>query len=462
MFKKVGYIMISTIGIINAIIETIIFIVVLYFMPFNPEVSCKLVFWYLIINYLMGRYRNKALLIFDEIRMLLLSAIGFFFGCLLIFPVYYYNVKIFAFILCDIILMFVVSLFFTRNTHIWLRDKFKHNAMIIGIGKTAAELATTIRANRFSMIDVCCFIDCNDSPLLIDVDQKKVVSKEKIEKLENISSVLLEENIDTVMIAIPEMNHEDLNTLVDLVQDKVQIIKYLPMVQGTVTFNTKVDDFDGMLMISNSMGVIPWLSRFGKRLMDICGALCGMVILLPLIAYVRHRNRKEGDTDSIFFTQTRIGKGGKEFKIYKFRTMVPNAEKILDELMAKDPAIREEYQINKKLVNDPRITAAGKMLREKSLDEFPQFINVLKGEMSLVGPRPYLPREKVDMGDSYKAVIGCKPGLTGMWQTHGRSDVTFDERLELDEYYYKNWSFWLDVTLLTKTVRQVVYGKGAM
>lgn len=454
--------MITPLGLIDLVFEALIFSVVLCFMPFYLELSIKLVFWYVVINYLMGRYRGRSLLIFDEIRLIIMAGLGFFFGCFLIFPFYSYNVKIFAFIFCDTALMMFVSIFISRNLHIWFRNKFKHNVMIIGIGKTASELATTIRANRFSLMDVRCFIDCNNSPLLIEVDQKKVVSKGKIEKLSNISSVLLEENIDTVMIAIPEMNHEDLNTLVDLVQDKVQIIKYLPMVQGTVTFNTKVDDFDGMLMISNSMGVMPLLSRFGKRLMDICGALCGMAILLPLIVYVRHRNRKEGDTDPIFFTQTRIGKGGKEFKIYKFRTMVPNAEKILDELMAKDPAIREEYQINKKLVNDPRITAAGKMLREKSLDEFPQFINVLKGEMSLVGPRPYLPREKVDMGDSYKAVIGCKPGLTGMWQTHGRSDVTFDERLELDEYYYKNWSFWLDVTLLTKTVRQVVYGKGAM
>lgn len=104
----------------------------------------------------------------------------------------------------------------------------------------------------------------------------------------------------------------------------------------------------------------------------------------------------------------------------------------------------------------------GKFLREKSLDEFPQFINVLLGQMSLIGPRPYLPREKEDMGDYYYDVIACKPGITGMWQSHGRSEVDFDHRLLLDEYYYRNWSFWLDVTLLFKTVKQVLYGEGAM
>ena len=101
------------------------------------------------------------------------------------------------------------------------------------------------------------------------------------------------------------------------------------------------------------------------------------------------------------------------------------------------------------------------MLREKSLDEFPQFINVLKGEMSVVGPRPYLLREKEDMGYAYNSIINCKPGVTGMWQTHGRSDVSFEERLDLDDYYYRNWNFWLDVTLLIKTIRIVIHGSGA-
>ncbi len=124
--------------------------------------------------------------------------------------------------------------------------------------------------------------------------------------------------------------------------------------------------------------------------------------------------------------------------------------------MEQDPKIRQEYQENKKLKDDPRVTKAGAFLRKTSLDEFPQFINVLKGEMSLIGPRPYLPREKVDMGSYYDDVVASKPGITGMWQTHGRSDVDFEHRLELDEYYYRNWSIWLDLTLLVRTIKQVL------
>ena len=181
-----------------------------------------------------------------------------------------------------------------------------------------------------------------------------------------------------------------------------------------------------------------------------------MVILAPLTVYVWVSNRRHGDRDPICFVQERIGRDGRLFRMYKYRTMVPGAEAILEEMMEQDPAIREEYEVNKKLKDDPRITKAGKFLREKSLDEFPQFFNVLKGDMSLVGPRPYLPREKEDMGDQYEDVIAMKPGITGMWQTHGRSDVDFDQRLELDAFYYRNWNLWLDFVLLIRTVKSML------
>lgn len=142
--------------------------------------------------------------------------------------------------------------------------------------------------------------------------------------------------------------------------------------------------------------------------------------------------------------------------------MVPNAEQLLEDLMEKDPEIREEYLTNKKLRNDPRITKVGEALRKRSLDEFPQFINVLKGEMSLVGPRPYLPREKEDMDIFYNTIIKSKPGITGMWQANGRSDVSFEDRCKFDDYYYKNWSIGLDVIIVYKTIKGVLYGRGAL
>ena len=141
--------------------------------------------------------------------------------------------------------------------------------------------------------------------------------------------------------------------------------------------------------------------------------------------------------------------------------MVTGADKILEQMMKEEPQIKEEYEKNKKLKNDPRVTKIGEFLRRTSLDEFPQFINVFKGEMSFVGPRPYLPREKKDMGRYYEKIVKSKPGITGMWQTHGRSETDFEERLILDEYYYRNWSLWLDVVIIIKTIKNVVGKKGA-
>ena len=161
------------------------------------------------------------------------------------------------------------------------------------------------------------------------------------------------------------------------------------------------------------------------------------------------------------FTQKRIGKDGKLFEIYKFRTMVPDADKKLFELLDKDEKAREEYKVNKKLKHDPRITKVGNFLRKTSIDELPQLINVLKGDMSLVGPRPYLPREKEDMGDYYNTIIESKPGITGLWQVSGRSNTTFEERLHFDEEYNEKKSFAYDMGLLVKTVGSVVKGDGA-
>lgn len=361
--------------------------------------------------------------------------------------------------ICAVI--FVFDLLSCRYSHIFLRKYFKKNVIIVGIGHTAQALYNVCRGNRFSLMDVLCFISCNGSKYL-NKDQEHVVNERPIYKVDDIEKIIEQQNIDTVILAIPEMPNDELKCLIGRIQDKVKTVKYLPQVPNTINFDSKIEDFDGLLMISSATRIIKIPSRICKRLIDILGSLAGLLLLIPITIFVYVKNRSEGDKDPIFFTQERIGKNGKTFKIYKFRTMVPNAEQVLEELMEKDPAIREEYTKNKKLVNDPRITKAGKFLREKSLDEFPQFINVLLGQMSLIGPRPYLPREKEDMGRYYKSVIACTPGLTGMWQTHGRSNVTFEYRLELDDYYYRNWSFWLDITLFLKTIRQVLYGNGAM
>lgn len=448
----------TKIGILNASLELLFVLLILMLFPIRGVLVCKLAIVYIVVQFALGRYRDKSLLLWDEIRLLILSHTVFFVIGLLLFPINLANVLLFGLMT---FIYFCFAVLCNRYTRIIFRKYFKKNTVIIGAGKTAKSLGTVCEGNRFALTDVKAYINCNNSNFFRDINQTIVLTGENVKPLSELEKIIEEENIELVFLAIPEMGKHDMKLIYRRIADKVKIIKFLPRVEGLITFDTKVEDYDGLLVTSTSRGTMRTLPKLAKRIMDVLGSLVGILTLIPLSIYVYYKNRKEGDKDPIFFTQQRIGKDGKPFKIYKFRTMVPNAEQVLEDLMEKDPAIKKEYLTNKKLENDPRITKAGKMLREKSLDEFPQFINVLRGEMSIVGPRPYLLREKEDMGYAYKSIINCKPGVTGMWQTHGRSDVSFEERLELDDYYYRNWNFWLDVTLLIKTVKLVIHGSGA-
>ena len=199
---------------------------------------------------------------------------------------------------------------------------------------------------------------------------------------------------------------------------------------------------------------------FLKRTVDITASATALLLLSPvfLVTSLAIKNDSKGPA---MFTQKRIGKDGKLFEIYKFRTMVPDADKKLFELLEKDEEAAKEYKLNKKLKNDPRITKLGAFLRKTSIDELPQLINVLKGDMSLVGPRPYLPREMEDMEGYYDTIVESKPGITGLWQVSGRSNTTFEERMKFDLEYNENKSLKYDMDLLFKTVGSVMKGDGA-
>ncbi len=200
-----------------------------------------------------------------------------------------------------------------------------------------------------------------------------------------------------------------------------------------------------------------------KRMIDIIGGLVGTIVLIPmtLCVYIARKILKEDD-GPLFYEQLRIGKDGKEFRFYKFRSMVMNADEKLKDYLEKNEEARQEYIKYKKLKNDPRITKLGNFLRKTSIDEFPQFINVLKGDMSLVGPRPYLHREIQDMGDSYETIISVKPGLTGYWQVNGRSEKNFKERTEMDVAYVHDRTLWLDIKFMIKTVLKIFKKEGAI
>ena len=198
-----------------------------------------------------------------------------------------------------------------------------------------------------------------------------------------------------------------------------------------------------------------------KRTIDVYTGLVGVIFLLPIILIVKIAYMISGDFHPVIFTQKRIGKNGQEFKFFKFRTMVPNADEVLFKLLEENEELREEYELNKKLKDDPRITKLGKILRKTSLDELPQMINVFFGDMSLVGNRPYLPREKDDMGEYYNDIVKTKPGLTGYWQVAGRSKTTFKRRLQLEKYYSDHAGLRMDIKIFFKTFKVVLTKDGA-
>ena len=204
------------------------------------------------------------------------------------------------------------------------------------------------------------------------------------------------------------------------------------------------------------------ITLFIKRVIDIIGSLIGIVMLIPLTLIVGLINVISRENGPLFYTQERIGKNGKHFKMYKYRSMVVNAEEKLKTMLEKDEELRKEFEENRKLKNDPRITKIGKILRKTSLDEFPQFINVLKGEMSLVGPRAVIDDEIELFGNQKDKFLSVKPGITGYWAANGRSNTTYEERVEMEVYYADNMSILLDIKILFKTVLSVIKADGAV
>ena len=206
-----------------------------------------------------------------------------------------------------------------------------------------------------------------------------------------------------------------------------------------------------------------WLQTYAvlKRLIDVLGGFMGTLLLVPIVVIVKLAMLMTGDFGSMFYLQERVGKDGKIFKLVKFRSMCLDAEERLQKLLAEDKAAAREYAKMHKLKNDPRITKVGKFLRRSSLDELPQCINILLGQMSLVGPRPFLPRELEKHYVRPEIYRGIKPGLTSYWAVNGRSDVSYRKRLELEYYYVDNFSPLLDLKILAKTFGAVVKGSGA-
>lgn len=194
-----------------------------------------------------------------------------------------------------------------------------------------------------------------------------------------------------------------------------------------------------------------------KRFLDIVLSLVGLIILLPVFLVIAIIIKLDSK-GPVFFVHSRIGEKGNPIGIYKFRTMVTNAEELIKKFT---PEQKEEFEKNFKLENDPRVTKIGNFLRKTSLDELPQILNILKGELSIIGPRPIVQAELEKYGDDKEKFLSVKPGLTGYWAANGRSDTSYEERIQMELYYVDNMSFWLDIKVFFKTILAVIKKEGA-
>jgi UDP-galactose-lipid carrier transferase len=244
---------------------------------------------------------------------------------------------------------------------------------------------------------------------------------------------------------------------------QVRGLHVIPAMRGVPLFGLATTNFFSheVLMIHVRNNLSSYMSRTLKRMFDVVGATCLLILLSPLMGWVSWRIWRS-DGFPVIFSQSRVGRSVEEFEFYKFRSMVKNAEVILKQWESSNSPEWQEYVANNfKLSDDPRLISIGAMIRRTSIDELPQLLNVIKGDMSLVGPRPLIPRELHDYGEDLSLYAQTRPGLTGLWQISGRSETTFEDRIIFDVWYVKNWSIWTDVTILFKTLIVVFGRRGA-
>ena len=359
-----------------------------------------------------------------------------------------------AFAIFAFVLGYVIRYVYWRCQKSW--HLLYEPVILIGAGKTAE------KALRFYEQDLGYRYDVLG--LLEDFPQKSPVAGKYpvLGGMWDAGRIVQETGVKTVVITAPGLAKEQLQKLISQVQPHVRNISFVPDLLGTQMMGAEVNVFftEAMLMLKTKNQLARRRNRVIKRVFDllftICGGLCILPFLLVIAVMVAVDNK-----GNVIFAHRRIGRDGKEFKCYKFQTMIPNAQEALEKYLAENPEARKEWEESFKLTDDPRVTKLGSILRKTSLDEMPQLWNVIKGDMSLVGPRPIVAKEIERYGEYFREYAMVPPGITGMWQASGRSDTTYEERVEMDTWYVRNWSVWIDLMYLFKTVKIVFTGKGA-
>lgn len=352
---------------------------------------------------------------------------------------------------------FVLLPFFRAMTKHFLNKLglWKKKTIILGSGSNAIEAYYALQSEEMLGFDVVAFYDddSTDDATLLDLPVLK--DPQSLWDIKNAGEVHFIVAFET------ECSDKTINWLRELSKNKCRSVTVIPSLRGLPLYSTDMSFIFShevmLLRIHNNLAKRS--SRFLKRTFDITCSLLIILLASPLLIYLWFRVKSDGGP--AIYGHMRVGRHGKLFPCYKFRSMVMNSQEVLQKLLDSDEAAREEWARDFKLKNDPRITAVGRFIRKTSLDELPQLFNVLKGQMSLVGPRPIISEELSRYDDNVDYYLMAKPGMTGLWQVSGRNDVDYDTRVYFDSWYVKNWSLWNDIAILFKTVKVVLHRDGA-
>jgi Undecaprenyl-phosphate galactose phosphotransferase WbaP len=353
-------------------------------------------------------------------------------------------------VLLGLVLGRVLTRAVLRQMKLWERP-----TVIIGVGPNAADAAQALHSQPEMGLRVHAFVDA------VGADNSAVEGTQPRMTISNMSLVAKQPGVQWVIALEHAQSNQREYWLRQLAQWGVPDISVIPAMRGVPLHGTDMSHFFShevaLLRMRNNLR--RWPARLTKRIFDTLAAIALLLVLSPLLLMLALAIRRDGGP--AFFVHPRVGKNGRVFNCYKFRTMVVDAEHQLQTLFRSRPELVDQWRNQRKLKDDPRLSPLGGILRRRSLDELPQLINVIKGEMSLVGPRPIVRSELALYGADSVYYLMVRPGITGLWQVSGRSDIEYEKRVYLDTWYVKNWSIGYDLTILFKTFKVVLMRNGA-
>jgi exopolysaccharide biosynthesis polyprenyl glycosylphosphotransferase len=423
-----------------------------------------------ILLYARGFYSNRRITGFVDESIIVLKATILMGAAMLVMAFltrpFYFSRQVLITVIPFALILLVIQRLVARliNRYLWKRGINTRKLLIIGATNSARRVMDKIVERPDLGYILVGYVDdkvrFSRWTMPVRYRQANLQGQEvpHLGKLNDLDEIIDTYKVEEIIVALPASEHDGVNQVISLCQERQVAFTLLPDVFELPLATLDVQQLNGVPLISFNYNKLTGWNYFIKRSIDVFGALVGILLSSPFMILAAIAIKLEDPKGPILFRQERVGKYGKVFKVLKFRSMVTNAEVLLDKLQAQN----ETGGITFKMKNDPRITKVGKFIRKTSIDELPQFFNILFGQMSFVGPRPGTVKEVAKYEMWHRRRLEVTPGLSGLWQVSGRSRLTFEDMVKLDIYYAEHWSLWMDLKIMLRTPLAVLKSDGAM